>query len=399
MSPAPKLPTFLTETPGERPPVETKPVNHWWQRKAVRRWTIVGVVLAILVGLQVIGTSSPAQPFDPDSTYPSGTKGFVELMERTGTDVVEGSRPRGDVAILMYDTLDQEESDYIEQWVRDGGTLIVSDPYSSLQTGQFSDSVLSVPTQLEPHCSSPYVRGVRKISPSRKASELFYKSDLNADSQCFRAGKDSYFFEELHVGRGTVLGLGGSEIFTNDRLGKADNAVFLMNLVRPQSTGFVTLLETQGTSDQSHSTESGFKISDLYSQRFKDGELLLLVATLLYLMWRARRLGRPVEEEPLVRIPASQLVAATGDLLELADQPRAAAAMMREDLRRSLAERFGLQANADIAALVELISQRTGIDPQRIRAALNDESVTGPESLVVYAQQVERLQMEVKHVR
>jgi hypothetical protein len=399
MSPAPKLPTLFTEAPPEPAPVTSTPVKHWWERKNVRTWTIVGIVLAILVALQFVATSGPARPYDPDSTYPSGTKGFVELMERTGTKVVRDARPRGDVAVLMYDTLDQDETTYVEQWVEDGGTLIISDPYSSFQVGQFSDSVITVPTQLQPHCSTAYTKNVENISPSRKGKEMFYKSDLNADSQCFRAGKNSYYFEERVIGRGRVLELGGSEIFTNDRLGKADNAVFLMNLVQPEPTGYVTLLETRSTSTQSDSTDSGVSLFDLFSKRFKDGLLLLLVASVLYLMWRARRLGKPVEEEPLVRIPASQLVAATGDLLELADQPQAAAAMMRDDLRRSLADRFGLRADADVNALVELISQRTGIDPQRIRAALNDDSVTGPESLVVYAQQVERLQMEVKHVR
>jgi hypothetical protein len=159
------------------------------------------------------------------------------------------------------------------------------------------------------------------------------------------------------------------------------------------------LLETKGSSSDATGDEAGVSLFSLFSQRFKDGLWLLFVAAVLYAMWRARRLGRPVEEEPLVRIPASQLVAATGDLLELAEQPRAAAAMLRDDLRQSLADRFGLQPDAETTVLVELISQRTGIDPQRIRVALNDGAVTGPESLVVYAQQVERLQMEVKHVR
>lgn len=397
-----KIPRLFLEAPeanseSTSPPEQPKA---WIKRKSTRGWAIAAGFIALLMALQWVGRESEAIPYDPDSTKPTGTKAFVELMQRADAKVTRDSYPDGDVAVLFYDTLTRSETDRVEGWVEAGGTLIVSYPYSSFQRGRFADDVFSIPSKLEPRCQATYARGVEEISPSRKSEELFFKHDLNADEQCFQAGrKRAYFLEERLSGEGRVIALGGSEIFTNDRLGRDDNAVLLTNLVRPNASTTLTILETRDKTSESLSTDGGGSIYSLFSSRFRDALWMLLSATIVFMLWKSRRLGQPVDEEPLVRIPASQLVVATGDLLELAQQPRAAAAMLRDDLRRTLADRFGLRADAETSVLVELVSQRTGIDPQRIRAALNDEAVTGPESLVVYAQQVERLQMEVKHVR
>jgi hypothetical protein len=400
MSPAPAIPRiFLEDAPPLADASELAPKQSWYKRRSAKGWLAVALVVAVLIGLQTVGRDEPRVPFDPDSPMPNGTKGFVELMQRSGARVDRNNYPTGRTAVLNYDTLNQAETDRVEDWIEAGGTLVISDPYSSFQLGSFVDDIFAVPSKLEPKCDATYVRGVEDISPARKGGTLFYKQDLNADSQCFRAGKNAFFLEERVVGRGRVVALGGSEIFTNDRLGKADNAVLLMNIVQPGSSNPVTLLETRDESSDVSPTEGGVTLSSLYSDRFRDGMWMLFTAVILFMLFKARRLGRPVEEEPLVRIPASQLVVATGDLLELAQQPRAAAAMLRDDLRRSLAERFGLRADTETGVLVELISQRTGIDPQRVRVALNDDAVNSPESLVAYAQHVERLQMEVKHVR
>jgi hypothetical protein len=395
----PDIPRIFLEEP-ETKPVDDQPAKPWRKRKSTRAW-IAGVsLIAFLILLQTFSDESSSVPYDPESTRPNGTKGFVELMQRANARVERDSYPDGDVAVIFYDTLDASETLQVERWVEAGGTLVISHPYSSFQLGNFADDIFSVPTKLQPRCDATYVQGVREISPSRKGTSQFFRHDLNSDNQCFQAGKKrAYFLEERAVGRGRIIALGGSEIFTNDRLDVADNAVLLTNIMRPSSAKPITILETRAETFSGSPTEDSPTIYSLMSSQFRDGLWMVLSAAVVFLLWNARRLGRPVDEDPLVRIPASQLVVATGDLLELADQPRAAAAMLRDDLRRTLAERFGLPADAEISVLVELVSQRSGIDPQRIRVALNDEAVTSPESLVVYAQQVERLQMEVRHVR
>lgn len=381
-----------------QPPPADEPVLRWWRRPATRNWFVVGLLFAILVGLKIVGSSTARAPYDPDSTRPRGTKAFVELMQQAGSQVVQDNHVVGHVAMLFNDTLTAKETKDVEAWVEQGGTLIVSDPYSSFQMGSFSSDFMMVPSLLEPHCSAFYMSGVSHISPDRKASELFFENDLEADKQCFPTDKKAYFLQERVVGDGRIIGLGGSEIFTNERLGKNDNSVLVTNLARPDAASPLTILETRDVTGDDNKTSQTSPIS-LFSEPFKDGLWMAFAAVIVYMMWRGRRLGRPIDEQPLVRIPASQLIVATGDLLELANQSRAAAAMLRDDFRRSLADRFGVRFDIEPDVLAELVGQRTGIDTQRIRSALRDEFVVNAESLVVYAQHIERLQQEVKHVR
>src|SRR3954452_17231249 len=81
---------------GQKESIPVAPVaqpRHWWQRRTARSWFVMGMIFAILVGLQLIDTEGSNRPYDPDSTYPSGTKAFVELMQRTGAQVVRDNRP------------------------------------------------------------------------------------------------------------------------------------------------------------------------------------------------------------------------------------------------------------------------------------------------------------------
>jgi hypothetical protein len=201
------------------------------------------------------------------------------------------------------------------------------------------------------------------------------------------------------VGRGQIIELGGSQIFTNDRLDKLDNSVLVANMVQPGSWNPLTILETHDVDGASQGSTGEVTIGQLMSPSVRNALMLLFWAGFLWMLWHWRRLGRPVEEDPLVRVPASQLVVATGDLLELSQQHTAAAVMLRDDFRRTVADRLGIDAGIETNAFVEVVSRRTGVDAHRLRTALRAETVSTPESLVAYSQHLERLQQEVKHVR
>src|SRR5206468_2825944 len=68
----------------------------------------------------------------------------------------------------------------------------------------------------------------------------------------------------------------------------------------------------------------------------------LLVAFVAAALWRGRRLGRPVPEEPPVEVPASELVLAVGALRQRGRQRQRAAHDLATRARRVLADRMGL---------------------------------------------------------
>ena len=60
------------------------------------------------------------------------------------------------------------------------------------------------------------------------------------------------------------------------------------------------------------------------------------MAALLLALWRARRLGRPVAEPVPVELAGSELTAAVGDLMARGHRREAAAAGLRDGVRRAL---------------------------------------------------------------
>ena len=92
----------------------------------------------------------------------------------------------------------------------------------------------------------------------------------------------------------------------------------------------------------------------------------LLVAFVVFALWRARRLGKPVAEVPPVQIAASELVVAVGNLLQKSGKPEAAAARLRADLHRELVGRLGVSPSASADVVADLASQRTGVDRDKV---------------------------------
>ena len=149
------------------------------------------------------------------------------------------------------------------------------------------------------------------------------------------------FVAVADAGRGHGRRLGGAGLLTNGALGEVDNAVLAAALLAPApgTRVAVVLLPAAGGGG----TRS---LADLVSPGVKGALLQLGVAFVLYALWRARRLGRPVPEPQPVPLAASELVVAVGQPAQQAGRRDQAGALLRADLRRRLAERLGLALDA-----------------------------------------------------
>src|SRR5690606_8331952 len=84
------------------------------------------------------GRPSSEEPFDPRSVEPSGTRALVVLLEELGAEVtigpdIEPVGRDGVVAVLRDDAgLSEGQVAALEAAARDGATVVVTDPYSSL---------------------------------------------------------------------------------------------------------------------------------------------------------------------------------------------------------------------------------------------------------------------------
>jgi hypothetical protein len=123
--------------------------------------------------------------------------------------------------------------------------------------------------------------------------------------------------------------------------------------------------------------------------------LQLAVAFVLYAVWRSRRLGRPVPEPAPSPIAGSELVAATGTLLDRSRSPGHAADLLRRDLRRFLGDHLGVPPDMPADVLAAVAAERTGVDQAVLHAALSGPPVTDDKELAALAATIDRIREEV----
>ena len=353
---------------------------------------IVLVAAIVVIGLLARGGDDTGEPLDPRSTGPLGARALVVLLEELGADVSIGPAASGDVAVILVDELGETQKDELSDWVDGGGTLVVVDPFSDFapalarSTGGLFEETSGDPDLLRPDCSLRAVEPVERLSAPGAAGYRLSRGAIG----CFPVG-DGYYLTARAEGEGTIVSLGGGGPLTNERIDEEDNAVLAAAVMggRPGST--VTVVETglPGSGNDS--------LLDLLPGSVRRG-LWQLAATFAFLVaWRARRLGRPVEEPQPVPIPGSELVLATGHLLQQARRRDEAADMMRLQLRRELAVRYGVPADAPPDQAIGVLVAR-GVSNERAYAAIAPRPVPDDDELVALATAIDSLRNEVIHV-
>jgi Domain of unknown function (DUF4350) len=355
------------------------------RRSLVWGLIVVGIVLAAVIGSR---RADQGLPLDPDSPGPNGTKALVETMRALGARVTVSSElPSGNgTALLLADDLGQERRTRALDWVRQGGTLVVADPSSRLTRAETIGNTRIGPldAELEPRCGLQAVRGVRRVSAP---GGLVFRVPAGAQG-CFPRDRGAWLLVQP-VGAGTVVRLGGASALVNQEIGSADNAVLITNLLSPAPGPPVTVLRPPPPGGGSKT------LGQLISPRVKLALAQLLVAFLLLALWRSRRLGRPVTEPTAVRIPGSELIVAVGNLLRRARHRGQAATLLAGDLRRTLAERLGLPAGATPDEVATTAAERTGIDRDRVLAALQPSTPHDDAELVALGQAIDTIRTEV----
>jgi len=167
-------------------------------------------------------------------------------------------------------------------------------------------------------------------------------------------------------GSGSVVLLGGFTAFTNEYLRSADNALFaLRTLGRGSAVSF-------GTPTAPRGGVAPMSVWAALPGRARAMIVAIVAAAVAFAAVRGRRLGKPVMEEPITPIPASELVRATSRLYRRGRSLGYAARMMRASTRARMGRRFGVGSTHE--ALPAVAANATGMPPDRVKEAL-----AGPE--------------------
>jgi hypothetical protein len=346
---------------------------------------VAGILVAAVVGAR---RADQGLPLDPDSAGPNGTKALVETLRLLGASVSVASEPPagGGTVLLLADDLDEQRRARLLDWVRAGGTLVVADPSSPVtRVEPVGDTRIGlIDAELEPRCAVPAVRDVRRVDAP---GGIVFAVPAGAQG-CFPRDRGAWLVAQP-AGKGTVVRLGGASVLVNRRIDKADNAVLIADLLSPTPGPQVVVLRPPPPGAGSKG------LGDLIAPRVKLALWQLVVAFLLLALWRGRRLGRPVTEPTAVRIPGSELVVAVGNLLQRARHRGQAATLLAGDLRRTLTERLGLPAAAPPEQVADTVAARTGLDRERVLAALRPPTPRDEAELVALGQTIDTIRMEV----
>jgi hypothetical protein len=360
-----------------------------------RRRGLIGGAVVVIVLLAVLLLSNPTvdryslPPLDPRGTGPGGTAAVVALLEDSGADVHVGGLPRdGDeVALVLQETLSGEAVDSLEEWVEDGGTLVVADPFAALAPPTAFDGE---PVEDRGACPLDALVDVGRVEPGLPTP---YRAEA-AGAACFvdtASGRAGLVVTER--GLGLVVGLGSSLVLTNDTLDDRDNAVLALALLAPFEDVDVRILDPGRFIGDEGDTGDGTILGAL-PLRGSQAVTQLVIAFLAWGLIRARRLGKPVVEELPVPLPASDLVLAAGHLLDRNDDAADAAERLRRRTRRDLGLTLGLGADPPPDDLAAALRTRAGIDPALVHDALL-RPVLDEADLVATSAHLDRLRRDI----
>ncbi len=189
------------------------------------------------------------------------------------------------------------------------------------------------------------------------------------EAQCFTDPKgvdaaNHSFVITREFGSGLIIGLGDNDAFTNTNLRLADNAGLAVSLLVPTVGSDVTFLIGRGASTTVSDVGSGDDtLRDLVPTWVWMSAVLGAVAFVVFAISRSVREGRIVVEPIATPIAGSELVSATGNLMQRAGHASRAGWLLQSRLHRDLCRVHRIDLAAPLADLDRAVSQRSGIAP------------------------------------
>jgi len=353
----------------------------------------LGIGAVILVLFLIVALARPRQdpylrrPLDPRGTGPDGLAALVAVLRGSDAGVRLGGLPEAgdDVVLQVADTFSGTPSTRVSDWVRAGGTLVVTDPNGRLAAPANRSS--TVRSRGRGTCRLDALASVAELGVAIPRALAI----TPGTTVCF-AGTDGAGLVVRRLGRGLVVTLSSYEPFLNRALGTGDDAALAVALLAPRVGTQVRVLDpTRFVSDA--------KVGDgtvlgAVGDRTRQAMLELVVAFLAWGFFRGRRLGKVVPEELPVTVPSSDLVLAIGEMLGRGDDLGAIAERLRRRARRELGLAIGLGAAPDPATLIATLQAHVTLDAAGLRRALVDP-VPDIASLLDVSHQLDRLLEEL----
>jgi len=370
---------------GNPPAVEQAPSTATGEtvRDVGRRWrgpTLLVLALALAATLlALVSATGPSGRLDPDSYAPGGSRAVAELLRERGVPVrrldtvdavVAASGPDTTVVIGVPQALADAE---LEQLGGLGGGLVVvgaQDEQLDALDLPARTRGLALVDQRGPACELAVANLAGEVDTGGRT----YEATQGASTGCYAASGDATLL--VLPDRGATL-LGDGAPLTNERLDERGNAALALGVLGEREGGVLWLVPRPGRVVP----EGRPSLRELMPDGLLLGALQLLVAVGVLALWRARRLGRVVEEPLPVVVRAAEAVEGRSRLYRAAGARGSAGEAVRVATRERLLRRLGLASGTDRQALVTVVAERTGRAPSAVDVLLYGGAPTDDAAL------------------
>jgi hypothetical protein len=375
---------------------------------ALAALVVVGTALALLL---IVRARPAPDPFDPRSSAADGATALVELFERIDAAVTIGRTvppPGTDTRLLVLaDQLDDEQRSATIDFIEAGGVAIVADPASTLhggpavEGGSIEISGPPLPTdRLDVDLETNVSAGECNIAALESLRGLYVPKGLlfpvgPDEPKCFARSGNSFVIVNS-IGDGIVVGLGDNEVFVNQYLRRADNAGLAVALLIPSPGGSVSIvLGTGATAPEVGEVGEGEDtLIDLVPDWAWMALVLVASAFVAFAVSRSVRVGGVLDEPLVTPIAGSELVAATGNLMQRAKHTPQAGWLLQTQLHRDLCSEFRIDIAAPLVDLDSAVAARSSIPAGDVDRTLR-QTVSTDVQLLALSGQIDRIRKEV----
>jgi hypothetical protein len=348
----------------------------------------LAVVLAgVLVG--VLAVSGSGGRLDVASYSPGGARAVAELLRARGVQVdrvdsVSGvlaqAGPDATVVLPVPEALADVELEQLAALPTP--MLVVAAQQEDLDLlGIDADAGADVGVERrQPACELP----AAQLAGEVEIGGTSYEAATGPSVGCYASGGRATLLQ-LPEQRVTLLGDGS--LLTNDQLDEAGHAALALGLLGAGER-VLWLVPQPGRAVAGDRPQ----LSDLLADQVPAGALWLLVLAGVVALWRARQLGRVVEEPLPVVVRAAEAVEGRARLYRAAGARETAAEALRAATRGRVVRRVGLPPGAGQPAVVELVAERSGSDPAVLSALLYGGAPADDPALVRLADDLRTLE-------
>lgn len=366
------------------------------QRWRTAPWVILA--LAVIVGLGLVTAyltaPRPGGHMDPTATSPNGARALVTLLREHGVEVVEAgdvaaveAAARPDTLLVVVQTYHLVDAAILERIAALPGDRLLVEPMSRTREALAPQLKLGKGSAFggggDPDCDLR--EAVRAGAVQFGGANAYEAADDTALTRCYGGALVRFSADGRDV---TVVG--NSDFMTNGGLLKEGNAALAMNLAgtNPRMIWYAPQ-STEGTA------EGGATLTDLVPEQVTWLLWQLVVVVALLAAWRFRRVGPLVAEQLPVVVRASETVEGRGRLYRSRRARDSAADALRTAALQRMAPRLGIPADADAAAIVHLVSQHSGVDPQTVSHTMFGPVPADDAGLVTLARELDNIERQV----